>query len=746
MKSIIIYLILVLFFASNVYTKETIRIASSPPNISYYKVVKSIEEIANENKIEITVIPNQTKGSVENINQLLNHEADFAIVQNDISFFAQEGLPPFTKKTDKLRIVLPLFKEPIFLLTTIQGIHYIREVKNKKIVLGVSDGGLTESAKVILKSAGIWDSITKYNYQEDIALEKLKSTKVDVIFVNNLTADMKKSIVDEKLFIIPISDNLIKKLQKTFPYFSTYKYSINNTESISTIAVHSILITSDKMDDETVYTMINLLVNNFNSLIFPDKYHTPLNELFKIDTSLEWHDGVKLFFEENDIIPSSAVLLDKYFWYIMTSIVLLIILLILFLSIVFYKMGLLYILNDKSKFLILLRKIYLNAIKYKYVLIIFFMIVSYAVSILVIKYFEHQWALEHNVTSIFDENPFLESLLWFFIFSSTGYSGNFFPSSAEGKLIVSLIPMVGVGGFIALVGLITSDQIKKYFLENKGMANIKFKNHIIICGWNTQTELLIDNLTHKNLSNKRPIVILADNIDFNPIEKYNLDNEYVKYVSGIATDREALRRANLKDANTAIIVSDLSSSDPDARTILNVLTIEKFCTELIASHERVNQGQIYTIAEIVDKKNEQTAKDASVNQVITLGDIESKIFSQSVQNPGVVKFINEIFTYNDFNDIYSLFIDSECNLLGKTYDEILSILRKQNILLLSISVESKRSEKEINIILEKFNLSRSVITNPIKIEEQEYQIQEEDTLIVLARYEEDLVSAKKSIR
>jgi hypothetical protein len=116
-----------------------------------------------------------------------------------------------------------------------------------------------------------------------------------------------------------------------------------------------------------------------------------------------------------------------------------------------------------------------------------------------------------------------------------------------------------------------------------------------------------------------------------------------------------------------------------------------------------------------------------------------------VQNPGVDKFIDEIFTYNDFNDIYSLVVDSECKLLGKTYDEILSILRKHNILLLSINIESRRSDDEVQGIMKKFGLSRFVITNPIKKLEQEYKIQDQDTLIVLARYEKDLVEAQKRI-
>lgn len=726
------------------FAADTVKVASSPTDTSYYELAKSMKTVFSGNRSKLTILPIETRGSVDNIKRLINHEVDLAIVQNDIAFFARNGLSSFESEEESLRIVIPLFKEPIFLLTRIQNVNDLTEMKNKKIVIGEVNSGLAESAKVILNSVNIWNSARKYNFPEKEALEKLKEKNVDIIFVNNLTNEMKELISKDELFIVPIPSNLVQKLQKTFPYFCTHKFIINKSESVSTIAVRSILITTADMDVDKIYEITDILVKDYDSLLFPDKYHEPKRELFQIDTPIDWHNGVELYFQKNNITPTSGLVLDRYFWYIIVAAILILLLLMFIIAIVMYRLG--WLLTLSSRYLIFLREVYLYAIKYKYVLIIVFMIVSYAVSILVIKYFEHAWAIEHNVASTFDENPFFESLLWLFIFGSTGYNGDFFPSSSEGKLIVSLIPMIGLGGFFALIGFVTSDQIKKYILEAKGMSTVNFKDHIIVCGWNDRTPLLIEDLTHKNLSSKRPIVILSDNIDFNPIDKFHFNREYVKYVSGTGTDRESLRKANLAEAEIVIVVSDMVSSDPDARTILNVLTIEKFSTELIRDGERVGRKQIYTIAELIDKKNEQTAKDAQVNQVISLGDVESKVFAQSVQNPGVVKFVDEIFTYNDFNDIYSITIDKDCKLLGKTYDEILIILREQNILLLSINIEGRRNEQEVQDIKTKFNLLRPVITNPIEKSEQAYKVQEQDTLIVLARYEKDIIKARKHIK
>jgi len=738
--------IFLLLVTINLFTfANTLKIASSPKNTSYYILAQSISDIA---KIEgqQRVIPVPTNGSVENIKQLLQKKVTLAIVQNDIAFYAKNAHKPFTNYNTNLQLVLPLFKEPIFVLTNKKGINSLMQLQNKKVAIGDKDSGLNESSKVILNTINILNSLQISQIPESSSIKRLQKGYLDAIFVNNLSSYLKEQINQEKLFIVPISKSLVHKLKNTFPFFETHKFTLKNHESIPTIAVRSILITRSDIDTQTIYSIIQLLTKHYNNLIFPDAYHTNLNELFKIDTQLDWHDGVKEYFSQHKIITSSDKIFNKYFWYIFIASIFSITVILYILALILYKLGWLNKLHNSQTLITLFQKIYFYTFKYKYILLLSFIILSYSITVLIIKYFEHSWAIEHNVISVFDENPFLESSLWLFIFGATGYNGDFFPNSSEGKLLVSLIPMFGLGGFFALIGFITSDQIKKYILEAKGMAKINSSNHIIICGWNEKTKLLIENLTHDNLSVKKDLVILTDTLDYNPIEKYNFNSQFIKYVFGSPTNRESLDKANIQEANTAIIVSDSTSSDPDARTILSVLAIERYCEELTEQKIRDKDKEIYTIAEIVNPTNTQTAKDAKVDQVISLGDIESKIFTQSVQNPGVIKFIDEIFTYDEYNDIYSFNIIKECKLIGKNYDEALLILRNYEILLLSINIEANRTPLEVEIFCKEHKLSRAVITNPIDSNEKNYKLMENDLLIVLAKYEERVTEALKNIQ
>jgi voltage-gated potassium channel len=737
--------LLFLFVYNLAIQASPLQIASSPKHTSYYILAKSISDLAKANNIQ-EVVPVATNGSVENIKQLLGKKVDLAIVQNDIAFFAKNAHQPFLDDHDNIQLVLPLFKEPIFVLTNVKGINSLIQLHNKKIAIGDTGSGLSESAKVILNATNTLESIHIIQTPENISIKKLQEKTLDAIFVNYLTPELKQQINAQKLFVIPISKLLVHKLKNTFPYFETHTFILQNKDTVSTIAVRSILITRTDIEKKTIYNLIKLLTQHYDELIFPATYHTALNELYKINTQIDWHEGAQEYFTKNKIITSSDKIFNKYFWYFFAASIFSIIVVVFILTLTLYKLGWLNRIENSQALLSILEKIYFYSYRYKYIILLVFIVLSYSITVLIIKYFEHIWAIEHNVISIFDENPFLESSLWLFIFGTTGYNGDFFPNSSEGKLLVSLIPMFGLGGFFALIGFITSDQIKKYISEAKGMAKINFNNHIIICGWNDKTKLLIENLTHKNLSLKKDIAIITDNLDYNPIEKYNFNTQFVKYVFGSPTNRRSLDKANIQEASTAIIVSDSNSSDPDARTILSILSIERYCDELIEQKIRDASKDIYTIAEIVDPTNTQIARDAKVDQVISLGDIESKIFTQSVQNPGVIKFIDEIFTYDDYNDIYSFSIEKDSKLIGKSYDEVLLILRRYEILLLSINIEANRTPKILNLLLKQNKLSRTVITNPINIDEKNYKLIEDDLLIVLAKYEQSVTHALQEIK
>lgn len=730
MKNFIQKIIIVfLLFLDISYAHTTLKIASANKDDSYDKLAQSIKKIIEENSEYKLQIVN-TKGSVDNIKRLEEGEIDLAIVQNDAAFYAQEGLEPFSAPLTDLQMILAFYDEPIYIVTNQKNINSIEQLENMRINVGQKKSGLLASSQVLLNSTHLWEHITPFYYDPQKSLEYLKNEKVQVIFLNVLDDETKRNIKKNKWRIVPIRANIIAKLQKTFYYFSAFDVGDN----IYTLAVKSILISKNTLDNKVTYDITKILYEHYGELVFPALTNDK-NDCFCANSLSSWHEGTKRFFDDRKINPRSFHD-DKYVIYYGIGAALLILFLTVLLAIyIAYKRSLQYSIKpSKNFFLNSFKIISLKIIDHKYIVFVIVVLALYLTCIFLIKYFEHQWAVIHNISSPFDNLSLKESLMWLFIFATSSYNDGIFPCSGLGKFFVSIIPMIGLGGLLAFATLVASDNIKKFLLEVKGMGSVKDENHIILCGWNKGGCNIVEALTHKNIRHKKNVVILAPEKEKKDIEHCILNKKNVVHIVGNAKSREDLQRANLQKACTVVVLQDETHTDPDAYAILDVLTIRRYADELGIRDDKGFGFQI--ILQLLNDNNKQIAIDAGADQIIALANIESKLLSNMIQTPGINHFVEEVFNYNDANDIYSFDIKSGCSLEGKTYSEVLSLLKEYNILLLSINIEYHRDENEINDIKTKYKLDRGVITNPINNAENNYEIQIGDKLIVLAQYEE----------
>ena len=620
--------ILILLSSASAQTKLSIGTATKGG--SYYDLGKSIENIFNRKDSPVKIELIKTQGSTDNIYKLQKGEIDIALSQNDIAFFAENGMAPFNKPVKGLRAIMSLYPEPIFILSNNPDIFSIMQLKSAKVNVGPKASGLIEDSKIILNNAGVWNSIHKFYLSPDKSVKMLEKGELQVVFVNNLTPEI-LSLIKKKIFtLVSIPANLLSGLCKTFPYFMNFDTEIEG-KLINTIAVKSMLVCRDNLDELVVYNITKTIYENFSKLDIPEGIIASKKEIILSIPLKTWHKGAKKYFQEIKLFLRHDYL--KYIWYILLfALGSLSTIIVLNFFIATSNKKIVKSISARSRIIGFIKEINLKTIHHKYTLVILIVVTVYLTCIFFVKHFEHIWAIEHNVISNFDNQPFFRNLLWLFVFGGSGYSDNLFPMSPMGKFFVTLIPLIGFGGFITIIGLVTSDQIKKRFLESRGVKSRMVKDHIIVCGWNPNVPFLIKNLLHKNLIRKKPIVLLADLKEVLPIEKYAFDSKWVTYIKGDATNKNDLERANIKDADIAIIITDEDSSDPDARNILKILTIEKYGHELEIEGKRKNRENIYTIAEIQDAHKFQAAQDAYVDEIISLGHIKSKIFVQAVLN------------------------------------------------------------------------------------------------------------------
>lgn len=739
--AVVIFLCFISSSSTFAHSNRVYKIATASKGGAYYPLGLSIARLLKEKDgKDFKVI--STAGSVDNIFRLEEDSVDFAIVQNDIASRAANGLKPFRNAISNLRGIATFYKEPIIILTNDPNIRQLHQLADHTITTGMRTSGLNTDARIILNSSGLWDSVDTSHHNISDTKRLLDNHEVDVAFLNTINDSLQSELLNKEIFPVNLSEDVISKVTATYPYFVKYTKRIDGVE-FNTIAVKCMLVCKNNTDPGLVYEITKALYKYGDSLTFPSGRQFEKQGVVH-SMSLEWDSGAAKFYDEIGVMHSNFA--AELIW-MCSFVVALFIVVVLVFNFVFLRKGSPYLglLSVNSKILRFIKHVNLVIIKYKYVAVLFLMITANIGVLFLVKYSEHEWALRNNQISSFDNKPFSQNLLWMFVFGGSGYDEHMFPQSPLGKVMATLIPLIGVGGFIAIISLLTSDHIKKQILGAKGMNTTSIKNHIILCGWNDTVPFLVNTLLHENLTHKRPVVILGTSPDEMPLEKHGIKDEMITYIHGDATNREDLKRANIKDADIAIIVSDHDSTDPDARNILKGLTIEQYCRELELDGQRVDKNQIYTIMELNDVNKEQLAYDAFVDEVISLGDIKSKILVESILNPGVSKFINEILTYNELNEIYSIELNADNNLLGKSFDGLLSILRKHRILLLSISLGNHKSRDEVNEIIKRYNLTRSVITNPLTEPEINYKTNVDDVLIVLAQNEGVIDEALKII-
>jgi|GEM_PF-3502017 len=711
--------------------KTSYRLGTALKSGSYFPLGQSIKKILNEYEIEVNVI--ETNGSVENLELLDKDSLDFAIVQNDIAFFADNGLYPFNGRLADLRGIITFYKEPIYIITTDPLLVSIDQLRHLKINVGPEGGGLFTDTKIILNSVNLWSSIQRHYFAPNIGIRMVLDGQLQASFINNIPDSLLNHINDNKLFMIPLNRSFIENLTQTYPYLSIYNEEVNSIP-IATVCVKSILVCKKSMNDDLVYSITKTLLENYDKLDFPDRIVEGSKNKVISGMSLDnWHSGSIQYYNDIDIMPSNIVL--RYIWYfLLIPVALIFIIFFSNLFLAFLKKQNIFLLNLNTNLIRFLRKSISVLSDYKYLVIILIVITLFITDLIGIQYFEHKWAIKNNSISDFDNRSFLNNILWLFVFGGSGYSSNLFPQDPFAQFLVTLIPMIGLGGALTIIGFLTSDHIKNHILEIKGLKSKMIRNHIIICGWNKNVPILIQDLLNKEYTHKKPVLVLADIEEDFPLAKYNLDKTIVSYVKGDATKRADLEKANFKEADIVVIVADEKSTDPDARNILKTLTIENYSLELEAKGIR-KKDNIYSILELVDVHDTSLAKEAKVDEIISLGGIKTKIMVQSIHNPGVSQFLNEILDFNEFNEIYSLKINKNSKLVGKTFDELLVLLRKFNILLVAINLKSYRDKKEIKVILEQNNLNREVITNPINEAENSYKMHQNDMLIMFAENE-----------
>jgi uncharacterized protein len=276
---------------------------------TYFPLGGAFANIINEKVDGVSANAESTGASVENVNLLNNGDVDFAMIQNDISYYAFTGTEMFSDKAalTKLRGVASLYPEVVQIVANeASGISSVEDLRGKKVAVGAPGSGAEANARQILAAHGLtYDDIRADFLSFGEAADGLKDGNVDAAFLTagTPTAAVTDLSTTHRINIITVSDSMAEKLIADFPFYNrvvipagTYR---NQDSDVETVAVMAMLTVREGLSDDMVYNISKALFENLDMFAGAHSRGADLSlDSAKGGMSLDIHPGAAKYYSE----------------------------------------------------------------------------------------------------------------------------------------------------------------------------------------------------------------------------------------------------------------------------------------------------------------------------------------------------------------------------------------------------------------------------------------------------------------
>ncbi len=239
-------------------------------------------------------------------------------------------------------------------------------------------------------------------------------------------------------------------------------------------------------------------------------------------------------------------------------------------------------------------------------------------------------------------NPRIEDLgdsLWWALVTITtvGY-GDVTPETLLGRIVAAAVMIAGMFTLALFAGIVGSSLVNGMLsIREEQFRMSDYVNHVVLCGFDESTNLLMEALRGE-LNPSETRIVIFDNHE----RPAHLAPDFL-WVQGDPTKESELDKVRLTHA-AAVIVSgerDVAPQVADARTILITFTIRSFLKRHSATiRNRIEQ--LYVVAEILDSENVGHAISAGANEVIETRKIGYSMIAHAVAHHGTASTMSRV--------------------------------------------------------------------------------------------------------
>ncbi|MGB0087491.1 MAG: TAXI family TRAP transporter solute-binding subunit [Rhodomicrobiaceae bacterium] len=278
----------------------------------YYAVGGAVCRLMNKErqKTGIRCSVESTGGSVFNVNAIKSGELDFGLSQSDVQYNAAKGEAQFKGAaiTD-LRAVFSVHPEPFTVLARAEaGVTKFEDFKGKRFNVGNPGSGTRASMEELLKQMG-W-TLADFSLAGELKADEqgtaLCDNKIDGFYygVGHPSAAIQDPTTACGAKLIPLTGPAVDALVAAHPYYAKatipggmYAHNPNPTETYGVLAT---MVTSAKVSDDVVYTLVKAVFDNFDEFkkLHPAFAHLDPKEMIKNGLSAPLHPGAVKYYKE----------------------------------------------------------------------------------------------------------------------------------------------------------------------------------------------------------------------------------------------------------------------------------------------------------------------------------------------------------------------------------------------------------------------------------------------------------------
>lgn len=311
-KSLLLLVVLLaagLFFLGSCKKEQVfVNIGTGGTAGTYYPLGGAMAELVTKAAPYINATAVSTGASVANVNKLVEGEFQLAFCQNDVTFYAYNGVEMFKDNAKpNLRGVGTLYSETIQIVTVASSkVKSLDDLRGKRIAVGAAGSGTEVNCRQILEALGLtYKDVTPQYLSFAEAANGLRDGNVDVAVVTAgvPTAAIRDIASQKDVLIIPVSDELADKLIAKYPFYTKFVIPADTypkqAGDVQTLAVKAMLLVDAGAKEKLVYDMTKAIFTGTERLAMA---HAQGNNIRK-ESALEGmpiplHAGAEKFFKE----------------------------------------------------------------------------------------------------------------------------------------------------------------------------------------------------------------------------------------------------------------------------------------------------------------------------------------------------------------------------------------------------------------------------------------------------------------